>query len=157
MEVDWDKTAIKYDFGRYDFTNEGVHGLEEESVQVWKHTPDIGDSSTTITLAAVPVFFWAYRKRANISNVQRDYDAYRGSTVDAPPASGVDLGILVDQDLSLTQSEDPVEVPWEEPECYWHIDRKRRLCRAGLLEELRGSDLTAGKVVEGWPSEVEVD
>lgn len=99
MEVDWDKKAAKDGSVSYDFQNEKVLGLEEESAQVGMRARSNGGSSTTVTLAAVPVFFRAVLGRLDISEVRQNYDAYCGLDLNPKPASGVDLDTLFDQDF----------------------------------------------------------
>lgn len=72
MEVDWDKKAIKDGFVQYDFTNREMLWIEKESVQVGKRARRSGGSSTTATLAAVPVLLQADGTRAHISAISRD-------------------------------------------------------------------------------------
>lgn len=50
----------------------------EESVKVGKRTRVSGDSSATLNLAAVSVFFRADRQWVDIRQVRCDYNAYRG-------------------------------------------------------------------------------
>lgn len=57
IKVDWEKYFTKNDFFRYAFTGGEVFRLNEDSVQVEKRPRGNGGSSTSLTQAAVPVFF----------------------------------------------------------------------------------------------------
>lgn len=86
-------------FVRYSFTSTEVLEIVDKSVQFGKRARGSGGSSTTVTLAAAPVFFQTNRGRAEITAIFRDYNEYRGLTVNLEPASGVDLDSLFDQEL----------------------------------------------------------
>lgn len=113
MEMDWDNTATRGDLARYEFRNEDVLGLGEESVEAGNRARGSEGSSTTSTLAAVPIFFRPDRGRVDICDVCRYYDEYRGLNVRSKPASGANLDNLFDQDLLGAQFRNAVEVSEE--------------------------------------------
>lgn len=110
MEVNWDKTATRDGFVRYNFKSGEVLWLEKDWVQVEERAYGIGGSSTTPTLVAVPVLFRACRERADISAIRRDSDGHRAWNLIPELASGVDLDILFDQDLLQGQARDSDEL-----------------------------------------------
>lgn len=66
------------------------------------------DSSTALSLTAVPMFSRASPRQVNISNFCQDCDEYRGSNGSPEPANGIDLHDLFDQDLMCSYDEDAV-------------------------------------------------
>lgn len=110
MEVGWGTTATKNASVRYDFTSMEVLGIEKESVQASKHACESGGSFTTLTLGAVPVVLRTARRRIDISEFRGDFNMYRGVNVYPEPAGGVDVNVLLDQDLLWAKAGDAVEL-----------------------------------------------
>lgn len=70
---------------------------------VGKLASGCGGSSTTLTFAAVLLFFHDDRQLLDISNTRPDYDAYHGLDTSLEPGSGTDLVALLGEDTLWAQ------------------------------------------------------
>lgn len=126
----------------YDFLAGEVLGLEENTVQVGKRARGGGSSFTTVTLAAVPMFFKAFRERVDVHAISHDKDAYRGLGTKPEPASVVDLVTLFDQDLLWAQTGDAAAVPEQSLSVTMALEKKIRctvpVSKKGYVDLVQG-------------------
>lgn len=84
--------------------------IEEQSVQFRSRARGSAGSFTSLTLAAVSVFFQADRGQHDNKDARRDCDAYLGLNMNPEPSSGVNQYTLFNQDLLLVQAADSYEL-----------------------------------------------